>query len=95
MTDTFVSNSANALPYLPNIAAAVSAPGANISPENAETKQKQAKESSDTPAGSAADSQLNDNDLVPGFGVERARELIMWLINLELRLPPYTEVSHA
>lgn len=41
------------------------------------------------------DWQPNEEDLIPSFGVERARELLMWLINLELRLPPYSEVSPA
>lgn len=41
------------------------------------------------------DWQPNEEDLIPGFGVERARELLIWLINLELRLPPYSEVSPA
>ncbi|MCC7528027.1 MAG: hypothetical protein IT342_05865 [Candidatus Melainabacteria bacterium] len=42
-----------------------------------------------------ADWQPEETDLLPSFGVERARELLMWLINLELRLAPYTEVSPA
>jgi hypothetical protein len=42
-----------------------------------------------------ADWQPEETDLLPSFGVERARELILWLINLELRLAPYTEVLPA
>lgn len=41
------------------------------------------------------DFQPSESDLLPGFGVERARELLLWLVNLELRLPPYTEASPA
>lgn len=94
MTDPFVSNAANALPYAPSIAAAVSQAGADISSEE-ESKQKPARESFEPSPNNVTDWQPNESDLLPGFGVGRARELIQWLINLELRLPPYTEVSPA
>jgi len=42
-----------------------------------------------------SDFQPSESDLLPGFGVGRARELLLWLVNLELRLPPYTEASPA
>lgn len=47
------------------------------------------------PLGAGNDWMPNDNDLLPSFGAGRARELLIWLANLELRLTPYNEISPA
>lgn len=95
MTESF---SPNASPYSTNAAGYVtgaSQPGAGTgnSVDSQETEQfdfRPCEEPIDQ-----SDWQPHESDLLPGFGVERARELLVWLINLEIRLPPYTEVSPA
>jgi len=90
LTEYFVSN---ALPYSPHIQAAV----ADISPGAQAPGPVTEPIPADSPdiAAPPADWQPDETALLPSFGVERARELLMWLINLELRLPPYSEVSPA
>ncbi len=80
------------LPYAAASFAGVSQP-AQTSPEVQLESEPIADAEPAFPA--VADWQPEDTDLLPSFGVERARELILWLINLELRLAPYTEVSPA
>ncbi|GEM_PF-4506518 len=102
MTEPF---SPNALPYATNVAASVAGAQAgasvNVSPVTesevmtADQIDFQPTESPSSAHIGHGEWQANESDLLPSFGVERARELLMWLINLELRLPPYTEVSPA
>lgn len=87
MSEPFVSN---ASVYAPYVAAAVSQPPAT-SPDLQFEPVKECEQSPPV----AADWQTEETELLPSFGVERARELLMWLVNLELRLPPYSEVSPA
>ena len=87
MTEPFVSNASI---YVPYVAAAVSQPTLT-SPE---VELEPVKECEQAPP-TVLDWQAEETELLPSFGVERARELLMWLINLELRLPPYSEVSPA
>lgn len=86
MTESF---SANASPYLTHAAAACTSTN-SVPPVTGEIDFQPGDELI-----SQSDWQPHESDLLPGFGVERARELLMWLINLEIRLPPYTEVSPA
>jgi len=86
VTEFFVSTT-----YSSNAAAAV--PGVH-QPVQASPEVQPAADSPTAPP-SVIDWQPEETDLLPSLGVERARELLMWLINLELRLPPYTEVSPA
>lgn len=90
------SVSPNASPYSTNAAGFVtgaSQPGAGTSVDSQGQGQFDFRPSHEQIAQS--DWQPHESDLLPGFGVERARELLVWLINLEIRLPPYTEVSPA
>ncbi len=87
MTEYFVSTT-----YSPNAAAAVS--GVN-QPIQASPEAQIPAADGEAASPAVIDWQPEETDLVPSLGVERARELLMWLINLELRLPPYTEVSPA
>lgn len=97
MSEPFLSTSA----YLPYSAAAVAgaSQSTQTSPPVKEIQEIQIESEPvvETESGplTVADWQAEESDLLPSFGVERARELLMWLINLELRLPPYTEVSPA
>lgn len=90
MTEFFVSTT-----YSSNAAAAVS--GVHDPVQASPQVQLEQKPAADSEAASPLliDWQPEETDLLPSLGVERARELLMWLINLELRLPPYTEVSPA
>lgn len=99
MTEPF---SPNALPSSTNaaaVAAGVAQTGSNSTPQVAEQISFQPGEQFDPidvhQIQIHNDWQPNEEDLIPSFGVERARELLLWLINLELRLPPYSEVSPA
>ena len=89
MTEPFVSNAAS---YVPNAAAAAGVSQDTQPPVSADELISFSPEETDV---AALDWQPDDSALFPNFGVDRARELLMWLINLELRLPPYSEVSPA
>ncbi|MBA3855728.1 MAG: hypothetical protein C0507_02350 [Cyanobacteria bacterium PR.3.49] len=89
LTESFVSNAAS---HVPNAAAAAGVSQETQPPVNADETISFSPEEMDAPA---LDWQPDDSALFPNFGVDRARELLMWLINLELRLPPYSEVSAA
>ena len=93
MTEPFVSNS---LPYSHSLAHAVAAVSpavqTDIKPQGGNSPQETGSDTEDNSAG-VADWQPDETSLFPGFGVERARELLQWIINL--RLPPYGEASPA
>lgn len=91
MTEPFVPTSTY-LPYTAAAVAGVSQP-VQTSPEGQFESEPIMDAEPAFPA--VADWQPEETDLLPSFGVERARELILWLINLELRLAPYTEVLPA
>lgn len=91
MTESFVSTS-NYLPYIAAAAHGVSQP---VQTSKAVQLESEPTAEAELAAPTVVDWQAGETDLLPSFGVERARELIMWLINLELRLAPYTEVSPA
>ncbi len=90
MTEFFVSTT-----YSPN--AAVAASGVHQPVQMSPEMQFEANPvvQGEALSPSVVDWQAEETDLLPSLGVERARELLMWLINLELRLPPYSEVSPA
>ena len=92
MTEPFSPNASSYAPYIAAAVAGVSQP-TQTSPE-VQFEPKPLPETEQAPP-SVVDWQPEETDLLPSFGVERARELLMWLINLELRLAPYTEVSPA
>jgi hypothetical protein len=92
VTEAFSLNASSSVPYVAAAVAGVSQP-AQASPE-VQLGPKPLMEAEQTPP-SVVDWQPEETDLLPSFGVERARELLMWLINLEMRLPPYSEVSPA
>lgn len=95
MTESF---SPNASPYSTNAAGFVTGAsqpgaGAGTSLHSQEAEQFDFRPCDERTE--RGDWQPHESDLLPGFGVERARELLVWLINLEIRLPPYAEVSPA
>ncbi len=91
MSEFFVSNSA----YTPYSAAAVTGVSQPSPMSPAIEQEAMFVAEAESTSQSVVDWQPEESDLLPSLGVERARELLMWLINLELRLPPYTEVSPA
>lgn len=91
MTEPFVSNATSFV----QSAAAAAGISAEDQPTQPAVSEEQISFSPEESDATALDWHPDESSLFPNFGVERARELLLWLINLEMRLPPYSEVSPA
>jgi len=94
LTEPFVSNAQQSAQTLGAATASSQIAGQNFVIQPA-IESEQISFGPEENEASSPDWQPDESALFPNFGVERARELLMWLINLEMRLPPYSEVKPA
>jgi len=92
LTEPFVSNPTPFVQSSACAAAGIAQPNSCDAPAGSEEQISFRPDETDA---APLEWQPDESALFPNFGVDRARELLMWLINLEMRLPPYSEVSPA